>query len=630
MIIATAGHVDHGKTALVKALTGVDTDSLAEEKARGLTINLGFAYTQTAAGQRLGFVDVPGHIRFINNMLAGVAGIDLALLVVAADDGIMPQTVEHLAILNLLEVSRGLVALTKTDRAEPPRVKAVRRSIEDLLAGTGLAGAAIYPVSAMTGEGVDSLQQALAQAALGPEAQHQAGLFRLAIDRSFKVKGAGLVVTGSVFSGEVHTGDELTLAPQGIPVRVRGLHTQNQAADRGAAGDRLAVNITSTEQLQLEHIHRGNWLTTNPAPATARFDALLRLLPGEAPLRHWTPVHLHTAANHATGRVAVLEHGSIAPGGTGLVQLVTDKAINLCVGDRLVVRDQAALRTLGGGRVINTESPARGRAKPERLALLQALEPAEPQRNLEKLLALQASGVALAPFAGAHNLALEAVLGQLPEGTALAGDGLAIAPQHLQRHVEQLIAKLDAWHKANPTKPGLPLNQLKRLFLKDLPDSLVGFMVEQLLGKRELQRQGNIWARPGHSAKLSSREAALFGLAEPLLAEQPTRPPVLHDLAGSLKVAPTELAKALDQAAKLGLVVRPVKNRYFLPQGMEALTACATKLAAAQGRFTVKDFRDASGIGRNLTIEILEYFDRTGITRRLGDERALASAKPQA
>ncbi|MGI9323101.1 MAG: selenocysteine-specific translation elongation factor, partial [Pseudomonadales bacterium] len=242
MIIATAGHVDHGKTSLVKSLTGIDTDRLAEEQARGLTINLGFAYTQSATGQRLGFVDVPGHIRFIGNMLAGVAGIDMALLVVAADDGVMPQTVEHLHLLNLLGVRLGLVALTKTDRVNPTRIAEVSQALEQLLANTRLAGADIIPVSATTGDGIDRLRQALNLAAENYQRRSPEGLFRLAIDRSFNVKGAGLVVTGSVFAGQVNSGDELLLAPQGMPVRVRSLRTQNEAAESAQAGDRAALN----------------------------------------------------------------------------------------------------------------------------------------------------------------------------------------------------------------------------------------------------------------------------------------------------------------------------------------------------------------------------------------------------
>ena len=707
MIIATAGHVDHGKTALVKALTGVDTDRLEEEKARGLSINLGFAYTGEGPGKRLGFVDVPGHVRFIGNMLAGVACVDLALLTVAADDGVMPQTREHLDILNLLGIDQALVALTKIDRADKARLAQVKEDIQTLLAGTRFQGAAVHPVCALSGEGLAELQAALAAAAASQSARQASGRFRLAIDRRFTVKGAGLVVTGSVFAGQAQVGDELLLAPQMLPVRVRGLRTQDQVADSAKAGDRAAVNLTGPAQLHLEDIHRGNWLTANPGAAVNRFDARLRLLPSEKPLRHWTPVHLHTAANDTTARVAVLEGGAIQPGEEGLVQLALASPINVCVGDLLIVRDQGAQRTLGGGRALAIDSPARGRAKPERVALVKAVEPDDLAGSLARLLQLQGQGVALAPLANAFNLTAEALATLLPKGAANIGTKLALAPEHLQRHLQQATTELAEWHKDNPRKPGLPLNQLTPLFLSVKPTlaakspqapedasrqpqpsagaarqprssvstarqpplsssaarqprpsasaalqpplstgatrqprpfagaarqpqaleqqlALATFVMERLLEQGKVERKGNLWALPGHAASLSSQEAALFARVEPLLAKQPTRPPVVHELAAQLKVAPKELSRLLEQATKLGLLQRPAQNRYFIPEGMATLEASLQALAKAKPRFTAADFRDATGIGRNLAIEILEHFDRTGLTRRQGDTRQLS------
>ena len=385
MIIATAGHVDHGKTSLVNALTGIDTDRLKEEKQRGLTIDLGFAYSDAESGERLGFVDVPGHTKFINNMLAGVSAIDCALLVIAADDGVMPQTLEHLEILNLLGIDHGLIALTKIDRCDELQISRTLEQISKVVSRTFLKDAEIYPVSATTNEGMETLQIALELTADEIEHRKQNGQFRLAIDRRFSIKGSGVVVTGSVFSGSISVGDELFLMPQEIPVRIRGLHTQNQEAEMAIAGDRCAVNI-SGQGLELELIHRGNWLTTNPAVATARVDVELAISPSETrPFSHWTPVHIHSAANHVTGRVALLETTDttrIAPGAEGLAQLVFDPPINLCFGDRIVIRDQAATRTIGGGKVINTTSPKRGRAKPERIEQLRQLNPGNIEQSL--------------------------------------------------------------------------------------------------------------------------------------------------------------------------------------------------------------------------------------------------------
>ena len=350
MIIATAGHIDHGKTALVKALTGIDTDRLPEEKKRGMSIDLGFAYHPLSSGQVLGFVDVPGHERFIRNMLAGVTGIDYALLIVAADDGPMPQTEEHLAILDLLGVRDGVIALTKIDRVDAARLEEVTTEIEVLIAGSGLEGADIMPVSAINGTGVDDLRVHLETMTDLIGDREGEGHFRLAIDRCFSVQGAGLVVTGGVFSGKVNVGDHLTLSPQGIDVRVRGIHAQNKESEAGVSGQRCALNITGAD-LKSTEVHRGGWLVANDIHApVARFDARLRVLKSEArPLRHWTPVHVHLGAAELPGRIAVLGEKSIAPGSSGLVQVVLDRRIGVLKGDGFILRDQSAQRTIAGG-----------------------------------------------------------------------------------------------------------------------------------------------------------------------------------------------------------------------------------------------------------------------------------------
>ncbi|WP_313210232.1 selenocysteine-specific translation elongation factor, partial [Stutzerimonas nitrititolerans] len=308
MIIGTAGHIDHGKTALLKALTGQQGDRRREERERGITIDLGYAYADLGDGQLTGFIDVPGHERFVHNMLAGASGIDCMLLVVAADDGVMPQTREHLAIVELLGIRRALVALTKIDRVEPARVEEVRQQITELLQPGPLAGSAIFPVSSIEGRGIDALRQALLDQAARIDARSDSGYFRLAIDRAFSVTGAGVVVTGTAFAGRVQVGDELMLSPLGRRVRVRGLHAQNREANEAHAGQRVALNLAG-ERLAVEQISRGDWLLA-PAlqGATRRIDIEFTLLASEArALKHWTPVHLHLGAQDITGRIALLE-----------------------------------------------------------------------------------------------------------------------------------------------------------------------------------------------------------------------------------------------------------------------------------------------------------------------------------
>ncbi len=358
MIVATAGHVDHGKTALVRALTGVDTDRLPEEKRRGISIDLGFAYWRAADDALIGFVDVPGHERFVRNMLAGVCGIDAVLLVVAADDGVMPQTVEHLSIIELLAVERGIAVINKIDRVSPRRVEEVAANLRALLAPTRIAQVQILPVSAKTGEGLETLRDALAALAQRAARQSQEGPFRFAIDRAFSIAGAGTVVTGTAFNGSVGQGDRLVLTPSGVPVRVRGLQKDGKPATRAVAGERCAINLADVD---VPRAGRGDWLVAEGLHApTRRMDVRLNVLRSErSALRHWTPVHLHHGAGDVTARVAI--KGEIAPGGTAIAQLVTDDVVAALHGDRFVIRDQSALRTVGGGRVIDPFAPRRSR-----------------------------------------------------------------------------------------------------------------------------------------------------------------------------------------------------------------------------------------------------------------------------
>ncbi|HRO16509.1 MAG TPA: selenocysteine-specific translation elongation factor, partial [Paracoccus sp. (in: a-proteobacteria)] len=338
MIVGTAGHIDHGKTALVRALTGVQTDRLAEEQARGITIELGFAYADLGGGSVTGFVDVPGHERLIHTMLAGAGGIDLALLVVAADDGVMPQTREHLAILDLLGIGRGIVALTKADLADDARRAEVADQIAAALEGTALAGAPVIPVSALTGEGIEALKAALAQAEAETAARATDARFRLTVDRSFTLKGTGTVVTGTVQSGRVAVGDAVIVSPAGIPARVRGIHAQNRPASEGVAGQRCALNLAG-ERVSREAIHRGD-VVLDPAlhVPTDRIDASLRVLGSEPrPVSTWFPARLHVGAAEVGARIVPLGD-AVAPGGRGLVQLVLDRPIAAAVGDRFILR----------------------------------------------------------------------------------------------------------------------------------------------------------------------------------------------------------------------------------------------------------------------------------------------------
>ena len=629
MIVATAGHVDHGKTLLVKALTGVDTDRLPEEKRRNLTIDLGFAYAPLEDGGVLGFVDVPGHERFIRNMLCGVAAIDYALLVVAADDGVMPQTAEHLAILDILGVREGAVAVTKTDRAGPGRVEEAIEETRLAAAGTGLAGAAFFPVCAPSGAGIPALRGHLEAAARRVRARAEAGRFRLAVDRAFTVVGAGLVVTGSVFSGAVSVGDRLVVSPGGAEARVRGIRVQDRAAARGAAGDRCALNLAGAA-LGKGGVGRGDWaLAAQAHLPTARIDAEIRLLAGESrPLAHWTPVHVHLASADVTGRIALLDRRSLAPGESGLARLVLDRPVGALWGDRFVLRDQSARRTIGGGAALDVLGPARGRARPDRLAFLEAMREPDHAAALRAALEAAPAAVSLHDFARVRNLddpAAERVFAAAPMVALGAGASrVGLAPARWARLEESVGRALAGWHDRNPDAVGPTEANVRAAVEPRLPAPALAAALSRLEAGGALAREGARLRLPGHRPRMAPGDEALWRRLEALLDEAGLRPPPVPELAAASGLDPRRVETFLRRAAGLGLVVGATRNRFFRPAALRRLAEAAEAAAGAGGgALTAAGFRDRTGIGRNLAIEVLEYFDRVRFTRRTGDARRI-------
>ena len=630
MIIATAGHVDHGKTLLVKALTGVETDRLPDEKRRGLTIDLGFAYQDIGQDGILGFVDVPGHERFVSNMLAGVTNIDFSLLIVAADDGVMPQTIEHLEILNLLGINNGAIVITKIDRVDETRVAEVEDEVSQLLEDSTLKDAPTFHVSALTGTGVDKLKAHLQDTANTIERRQAKGQFRLAVDRSFTLDGAGLVVTGSVFSGEVHTGDQLFVSPHGMPARVRSLHAQNQESETGSVGQRCALNITGRDLIK-SAVQRGDWIVAESAHIpTDRIDIHVHVLAGEAkPLRHWTPAHIHIGAADISGRVAILEGGSIASSESGLAQLVLDQETNVLFGDRFILRDQSARRTIGGGHVIDPFAPKRGRAKPDRLIQLAALDQHDPKAALNTFLEASPGGIDFNQFIQSRGLTereTEKIIDT--KSVVLFGTEakrIAMAGKHWERLTQNINATLSDWHKEKPDSPGLTLAQLRKcLELRQISGGLEA-AVERLITKKRLFRHNELIRVAGHQAAVPPEEEALWKRIQPILEDTGIRPPTTRELAADLDMRPDQLHKYLDRCARRGLVQSVAKNRYFTMSALNQLGTLASELSEAgdDGQFNAAAFRDRSGIGRNLTIELLEHFDKVKLTKRQGDLRAV-------
>lgn len=622
MIVGTAGHIDHGKTALVKALTGVDADRLKEEKARGITIDLGYAYSDLGDGRQLGFVDVPGHERFVHNMLAGATGIDAALLVVSAAEGIKPQTIEHLQILDLLGLDRGIVALTKADLANDDQLLERMAEIETLLATTALRSAEIVPVSAVTGQGVEELKQKLL--ILGESGKGAAGFARLAVDRCFVLSGAGVVVTGTVHAGEIRVDDRLLLTPSGIEARVRSLHAQNRPAEIGRAGERCALNLAGP-RLSKDAIRRGDWVVSPELHApTDRIDVRLSLLASEGqPLKHWSPVHVHLGSAHVMGRVALLEGERLAPGDTGLAQIVLEEKVGALAGDRIILRDPSATRTMAGATTIDPFGPPRNRRAERRLLELAAL--AEPDAEvMPRLLRLESGFVDLARFGLSRNLRAPEVEKLLlaAEGEKLEGFGFLGATLEAAR--KDIVETLKTFHETKADAPGLQAERLRVTLKRRWPASVFKALLEQAIRAKTVIVDGAFLRLPGHSLTLGSRDEALWKKISTDMMRDRFKPPRVRDFAQAYGAPETDTRKLLQRLSKLGRVVEVAPDHYFLRPVVAEMVGIAN---AFGHEFSAAEFRDKLDNGRKLAILILEFFDRHGITIRRGDLRRAVPQK---
>lgn len=622
MIVGTAGHIDHGKTALVKALTGVDADRLKEEKARGITIDLGYAYSDLGDGRQLGFVDVPGHERFVHNMLAGATGIDAALLVVSAAEGIKPQTVEHLQIMDLLGLGRGLVALTKSDLANDDQILERMAEVETLLSATSLKGAEIVPVSSVTGQGLDELKAKLL--ALGESGKGTTGFARLAVDRCFLLAGAGVVVTGTVHAGEIRVGDHLLLSPSGLEARVRSLHAQNRPAEIGRAGERCALNLSGA-RLSKESVRRGDWVVSPELHApTDRLDVRLTLLTSEsAALKHWSPAHVHLGSSHVMGRIALLGGDSLAPGQTGLAQLVLEEKIGALAGDRVILRDPSATRTLAGAAVIDPFGPPRNRRTVRRLAELAALDRRDAE-VLPALLQLDAGYVETARFGLARNLRPAEVDRLLAEagGARLANFGLLAETLAAAR--ADLVETLKTHHETNPDAPGLQPERLRLAMKKRWPMAVFRALLDREVAAKTVVVDGPFLRLPGHSLKLGARDEALWQKILTDLKRERFKPPRVRDFADHYDTPENDVRRLMRRVAKIGRVVEIAQDQYFLRPTVAEMIGIANGFGR---EFTAAEFRDKLDNGRKVAILILEFFDRHGITVRKGDLRRTVPQK---
>ena len=628
MIVATAGHVDHGKTSLIKHLTGVDTDRLAEEKRRGLTIDLGFAYRRISDDVTLGFIDVPGHSRFINTMIAGVSGIDLGMLVIAADDGPMPQTLEHIEVMRLLGISEFVLVVSKIDRVEPARVEEVSRVVRALVPECQHL---VFPVSNKSGQGVAELQFWLDEQALVFKARSAAGNFRLAVDRSFLLKGVGQVVTGTVTTGTVAPGDELELLPQGNRVRVRSLRVQDNEAPCSEAGDRCALNIVGAQDVQ-----RGNTLATiDSLPCSTHIDARFHLLQ-RAPfsLKHLSPVKLYLGTRRLACRIYFIEQNPpcpLAPGDSALVQLILEDPVVCCSGDNFLIRDDSESVTLGGGVVLDPFAPKTGKSRQHRLDFLAAMELSSPEKTLAALLQPGSCPLNISQLRKSWSIPRkewDLLLEQMParqfesESTqfALSKEDWCVAE-------EFVLAQVQQWHETNPQSNGMGVLELQSLFLRTADDTgrkgLFKAVVSTLIRGGRLILAGGLIKSASYQPALSALEDAHWTKIKRVLAERGLMIPLLTEIGQSAGLESGEVRATVQAAARLNLVYKVNDTRYALSDDLLGHAQIVSELGKTEEGITVINFKNRIGAGRKLAIEILEKFDTVRFTQRRGDRRVV-------
>jgi selenocysteine-specific elongation factor len=631
VIVGAAGHVDHGKTALVKALTGADGDRLKEEKARGITIDLGFSFMPVRNGTPIGFIDAPGHERFVHTMLAGASGIDYGLLTIAADDGVKPQTLEHLAILDLLGVHRGVAVITKTDLASAERTADVTRQAKAMLAATTLAHFDILAVSALTGDGLDALQAHLETAARFCADRSPGTRFRLAVDRVFTLAGIGVVVTGTVLSGLVRVGDRVQVSPSGLVARVRSLHAQNAPAETARAGDRCALNLAGPG-VEKEAMRRGD-VVLDPelyAPTT-RIDATLRVLPSEKrPIGQWFPARLHHAAAEVGARIVLLGDKSIGPGEEAEVQLVLDRPIAAAAHDRFVVRDVSAQRTLGGGAFLDLRAPARKRRTRERQEQRAALSLTDPAASFAGLLAAPPFAADLAVFARDRALS-EARLDELAAELRLVilqsgASKIALSPEGWENLSSATLAGIGAYHAEYPDRQGVGQEQLRMMAQPRLSKPAFGAALQKLARAGEIVLDGAFVRLPSHVVRLSPEDRAVWKVIATLIgADARFRPPRVRDITAAAGFSEHDVRRVLKLAGRMGWTDEVAHDHFFLRSTVREMAAIASDLSESGGRraFSAGEFRDRMDNGRKVAIQILDFFDRHGITLRRGDMRRI-------
>ncbi|MGM0426949.1 MAG: selenocysteine-specific translation elongation factor [Thermodesulfobacteriota bacterium] len=628
IILGTAGHIDHGKTSLIRALTGIDTDRLKEEKERGITIELGFAHLELPGGKLLGIVDVPGHEKFVKNMVAGATGIDLVALVIAADEGVMPQTREHLEICELLNTRQGLVVLTKIDMVDPEWLELVREDVSEYLSGTFLEDAPLVEVSSATKQGMDRLIQTLDTLAETVPERDIGHLFRLPVDRVFSMKGFGTVITGTTISGRIRTGDEVTVYPQGTNSKVRGLHVHNREVHEARAGLRTAVNLQGIEKMLID---RGNIIATKGAlRPTYMLDVALDLLPSALrKLKNRAKVRFHTGTSEIISTLVLLDKDELAPGETCFAQLRLDSPTAVLKGDRYVIRSYSPVHTIGGGVILNPLPRKKKRFSDTILAELQGLHTGEEKEVLERFVALgRFEGVEEAQLSFLANIskkklseptnALKAQQRIIQFDKERAG---LIHADFLQKARDEILESIASYHQRFPLRSGIPKEELRSRTLGSRNPKLFNFVVHQFLQEGVIDQDKDTVRLKAHQVTLAEDQQKTRQHLEEIYQKGGLQPPYFKEIKNTFPG--NTASEVMEVMVKDGVLIKIKEDLYFHKQAVQALEKQLVSFLKTHGEITTPQFKEMTGASRKYTIPLIEYFDGSQLTVRVGDSRVL-------
>ncbi len=630
-IVGTAGHIDHGKTSLVKVLTGQDTDRLKEEKERGISIDLGFAHLDLPDGTQAGVIDVPGHERFVRNMLAGAHGIDFVLFTVAADDGVMPQTEEHFDIVRLLGVTQGLFVITKADLATPARIREVEEEIEMLASGTPFEGAPMLPFSAITREGLPALQAAIVAGLARCAKTEPEAYFRMPVDRAFTLQGHGLVVTGTAHTGKVKVGEHLICLPGGERFRVRSIQVHGQTLENAGWGQRVALNLVGSEAASVK---RGQVVCHEKLARTSqRFDAHVEIpRAGARGLRSHQRVRVHLGTAEITAKLVFLQgKDKVESNQSAYCQITLDEPALVMRGDRFILRDEVARRTLGGGIVLHPWATRHRQSEEGGLAKLETLRGGDFQALVDLLLTESESpSLPLDSICQFFNLTANDAAVRLSKIKSaqklnLEGEQLFVSQLRWQSLGEAAIRLVGQFHKAQPLGAGMDLEDLRAKLRAGLTPAVYRYLIDQRVAAKVLAREGNLVRLPGHSVNVGGAEKALMDKVLGILAADEMAPPDLAAIEKLTEAPKPRLIEALKLLERQGDVVRVGSELCFKASAVDKVRAALREHLIQHSTITAAGFRDLIGSTRKYVIPFLEYFDRTGFTIRVGDNRKLKS-----